>query len=364
MLESRPNRFVMMVKDSRNALLKAHCPNPGKLTEFLVPGQPLLIERHTQSARTTDCTVAAVCYRGKIVFLYSAKANDIARSLVLPRLHPGRSVIPEWTIGRSRFDFLLEGSPNTLVEVKSCSLVEHTLAMFPDTPTERGSRHIDELISLTSQGYDAEILFVISHEDAREFMPNPHTDPLFCRNLHRARSYMNIQAVSVRTSPDGSVEEVNTDIPVETEFPALLADSNCGIYLLVMKLEKPLAVPVKTIGNPVLDPGWYLYVGSARKNLQQRTARHLRKKKKPHWHIDHLTRECTFLQAFPIRTFADLECSLADDIQSAAHSIIPRFGSSDCRCDAHLFFFQENPLHNQEVLDHLFRYRHVRFRES
>ena len=65
----RPNRFVMIVKDKNGVQLRAHCPNPGKLTEFLLPGQPLLIERHQKPERSTDCTAVAVEYKGKIIFL-------------------------------------------------------------------------------------------------------------------------------------------------------------------------------------------------------------------------------------------------------------------------------------------------------
>src|SRR6056297_414464 len=162
----------MMVKDAENTQLRAHCPNPGKLTEFLLAGRPLWRGRHQKPERSTDCTVVAVEYKGKIIFLYSAKANDIAGSLVLPGLHPRQKIIPEWTVGHSRFDFLVRGASDLLVEVKSCSLSEYGVAMFPDTATARGSRHVDELIELSSRGHAAEVLFILSHEDTQRFIPN------------------------------------------------------------------------------------------------------------------------------------------------------------------------------------------------
>lgn len=393
----RPNRFVMNVRDAHGRTLRAHCPNPGKLLEFLVPGQPLLIERPAETSqpaapvqparphsvtrlrkpegpgRKTEATVVAVQYRGKTIFLYASKANSIAARLILPKLFPGREIIPEWTIGRSRFDFLVRarersggtpGEQDRLVEVKSCSLMEHGLAMFPDAPTLRGSRHVDELVELSSgnsrgEDYAGEILFVLAHEDTRRFMPNPHTDPAFCLALHRASGVLPIRAVSVAAQPNGTVRPVEWNIPVETEQAARLAEANRGVYLLLLRVEEPVKIPVPRISSPVLEPGWYVYAGSAKANLEQRIARHLRKRKKLHWHIDHLSRAAASVLALPIRTFHDLECSLAQDIARHADGEVPGFGSSDCSCSSHLFFFHDNPLQRREVLDTLFFYRHV-----
>ncbi len=360
-LVSRPNRFIMMVKDSGGVLLRAHCPNPGKLTEFLVPGQPLLVEHHTSTERRTDCTVVAVRYKGKIIPLYASKANSIAQHLVLPGLYPGREIVPEWKVGHSRFDFLVRGKPDLLTEVKACSLSEHGLAMFPDAATERGRRHVEELIELSAAGYEGEILFIITHKDTETFMPNPHTDPLFCRVLHRARRHLSIRAVSTSTDPEGKVRVVNTSIPIETEIPDRLAQENRGVYLLAVELKQPMRLSVPRIGSPLLAPGWYLYAGSARANLRQRIARHLRKKKKIHWHIDHLTLAGSTVKAFPVLTGENLECGLACDVSAVADYAIPGFGCSDCSCGSHLFYFSENPLHNRSVLDLLFLYRHKGF---
>jgi sugar fermentation stimulation protein A len=360
-LVSRPNRFIMMVKDSGGNILRAHCPNPGKLTEFLVPGQPLLVEHHTSPERRTDCTVVAVRYKDKIIPLYASKANSIAKQLVLPLLYPGREIIPEWKAWYSRFDFLVRGTPDLLTEVKACSLSEHGLAMFPDAATERGSRHVEELIELSAAGYEGEVLFIISHEDAELFIPNPHTDPLFCRVLHRARRHLSLRAVSASTDSRGNVRIVNDRIPIDTEISDRLARENRGVYLLAVELKHPLKIPVPRIGSPVLAPGWYLYAGSAGANLHQRIARHLRKKKKIHWHIDHLTLAGSTLKAFPVLTGEDLECRLASDVAHIAEYEIPGFGCSDCSCTSHLFFFSENPLHSRDLLDLLFFYRHKGF---
>lgn len=367
-LIERPNRFVMIVSDSRGERLRLHCPNPGKLTEFLIPGQKILMERAAAGEdRKTDGTAVAVCYKKKIIYLQSSKANNIAGKLVLPRLYPEYDIRPEKTIGSSRFDFLLSPpgeSPEKaiLTEVKSCSLCEEHLAMFPDTPSERASRHVEELIELGRFQYKSEVLFVISHRDAESFMPNPHTDPRFALTLHRARiAGMAIRAVSVDTTEKGDVALVDPEIPVETENAAALGDANRGVYFLVIHVEKAIQIPVSRIGSPLLRPGWYVYAGSARVNLQQRITRHLRKRKKVHWHIDHLTTSAAKVKAFPIATFKDLECTLAADIAELAEASLPGFGCSDCSCSSHLFSFSANPLHREAFVELLFRYRHREF---
>ena len=363
-LIERPNRFVMIARDRTGAILRLHCPNPGKLTEFIIPGQKLLITRSTSPERLTDGTAVAVIHKGKTIFLYSAKANDIAGQLILPEIYPGRIIITEYTMGHSRFDFFIppiSKGKGILAEVKSCSLCEEKLAMFPDTATERGSRHVEELIEFHKIGYETEVIFVVSHKDAESFMPNPHTDTRFCLALHKARRIMPVRAVSVSTGSDGRVEIVNPELPIETAGAAALAEKNRGIYFLVIRLDNKTIITVNRIENPLLAPGWYIYAGSAKANLTQRIARHLRKRKKNHWHIDYLTRSASSVKAFPIATERDLECSLARDIADLADDKIIGFGSSDCRCSSHLFYFSENPLHNRGVVDLLFRYRHREF---
>jgi len=90
--------------------------------------------------------------------------------------------------GRNRFDFLLE-SPNEScwLEAKSCTLVVDGVAIFPDAPTARGSRHLRGLIEAKKQGYRACIMFVIQREDGEVLKPNLQTDPAFCDSLKAAR---------------------------------------------------------------------------------------------------------------------------------------------------------------------------------
>lgn len=91
--------------------------------------------------------------------------------------------------------------------------------------------------------------------------------------------------------------------------------------------------------------GYYVYTGSAKKNLAARLARHRRKRKKFHWHIDYLRQEADVIAAIPIRTSQDLEHELAGAVEVISDWRIDGFGCTDCHCLSHLFGFTENPIH-------------------
>jgi len=103
--------------------------------------------------------------------------------------------------------------------------------------------------------------------------------------------------------------------------------------------------------------GYYLYVGSAMKDLSQRIARHRRLLKKKLWHIDYLREHADFVAGIPIRTSRDLECSLAGELGTIADWQVPGFGSSDCSCATHLFGMGEDPLHMRSFIDRLLQFR-------
>jgi len=111
-----------------------------------------------------------------------------------------------------------------------------------------------------------------------------------------------------------------------------------GAYALTFDVDVPIALPIATLGEPVLDPGLYVYAGSAfgPGGIRARVGRHLRADKEPHWHIDHLSSSavCIDVKTYP----GGQECSLvADLLASGAMVPLPGFGSSDCRdCAAHL----------------------------
>ncbi len=375
----RPNRFLVRC-NLEGTVVEAHCPNPGRMLEILLPGTPLLLQKRSGRAdhrgtgkRPLKYSLVAARHRGILVPLASARANDLAERIVLPLLFPdARSSRREITMGNSRLDFLIEldeqarrrasslpTAGQLFLEVKACTLVAEGTAMFPDAPTLRGLKHLEELESLAAQGRAAGILFLLMNPRARRLVPNLHTDPAFTSKLLSLREKIWMRAVSIRTAENGRSTVASPDVPVDlTAAAAVLEDS--GAYLLIIKVSGQTRFAAGSLGEILLMPGWYVYAGSGRKNLSARIARHRRRRKKLHWHIDHLL-ACVRpadITGLPIRSRHDLECALAREVATLAEEAVPGFGCSDCGCRSHLFRFTRDPLVDRGFLDLLLHYRH------
>jgi len=113
-----------------------------------------------------------------------------------------------------------------------------------------------------------------------------------------------------------------------------------GIYCLFIHLQKDKHITVGRLGCLFFSQGFYIYVGSGLNNLEKRIQRHRKKDKKMHWHIDYFLQHATIINVLTIETGDKLECSIAR-LLSLIPSVqeIPHFGSSDCHCTSHLFYF-------------------------
>ncbi|MDR2632792.1 MAG: DNA/RNA nuclease SfsA [Treponema sp.] len=381
---TRPNRFLIITRDGDEEL-PCHCPNPGRLIEFLFPGLRLILEKRGQapSAKTssrpkTSWTIGGLYYRNGVVPLFASRANRAAEALILHQIIPGlKELHPEYKAGSSRFDFLgldAENRPH-LVEVKACSLVENQVAMFPDAPSTRALKHLEELAALSTQGYWGHVVFVIMHGDPRVFIPNLHTDPLFAAGLSRygvaagppgqntpgilqpKTGTVQIHASLLRCTPQGEAVLAAPYVPVDLSHGAL-AESNRGNYLILLEVVQEKSVSVGSLGTRTFAPGWYVYAGSAQKNLSHRIKRHLRKvRKHPHWHIDYLTPHSRTIKALPIMAYQNRECELAGSLTALGARPIPGFGCSDCSCKSHLFYMARPPMGNRAFVEMLLRYR-------
>lgn len=120
---------------------------------------------------------------------------------------------------------------------------------------------------------------------------------------------------------------------------------NRGDYLLVLRLPEDRDMEIGKLGVLHFPKGYYVYTGSAKKNLDQRMARHRHLRKGMHWHIDWFRQQAEWVGCLPIRTADDLEHDLACAVSAISDWCIPGFGCTDCRCPSHLFGFHENPLH-------------------
>jgi sugar fermentation stimulation protein A len=193
----RPNRYLAVV-DLDGKSVHAHVPDPGRLPELLVPGVRVFV-RHVDTTglkRKTEYDLLLVDYQnsGVLVSIYTGLPNRLIRTALEQRLMPELAgfdtVRHEVTHGRSRFDFRLSDGPGggvCWVEVKSVSLMRDGTGFFPDAPTVRGRRHVEELTGLRHEGHRAAVIFVAQRGDISLVRPEVDTDPDLAAALRRAR---------------------------------------------------------------------------------------------------------------------------------------------------------------------------------
>lgn len=207
---SRPNRFLVEVElDGRTVL--AHLHDPGRLKELLTPGVDLRLKPADTgaAARKTAWTAALVRAGTEWVSIDSGLPNRfVEQCLRTGAIHEFRDYAVarrEVPFGRSRFDFQLVGSGmDVLLEVKSATLVADGLALFPDAPTARGTRHLRELAEASARGFAGTVLFLVQRADARALRPHGAIDPAFARALREVyREGVEVLAYTAAVSPAG-----------------------------------------------------------------------------------------------------------------------------------------------------------------
>lgn len=347
----RPNRFVVHVA-LEGAVVPAHLPNPGRMWELLFPGVTMYVVPHPKEGGKTQHRVIGIERDGVPIMLDTNYSNDVAQYLIEEKLIPGWEEWSvkrrEYTVGNSRFDLLLENGSNQqfLLEVKSCTLFSERGAMFPDAITERGRKHLLHLRELQEEGYITGVLFLVQWERARWFLPDFHTDLAFAQTFHEVEPHLSWKAVALRWTAKFTMPEVVGICAYDGAVVAQEAQDK-GDYVMVLHLGEEKTLTIGSKGDMTFSAGYYLYVGSAKANLAKRIERHKRKRKQMHWHLDYLRGHCDVVAALPIRSSSDLECDLAQAVRTVADWEIPRFGSSDCHCDSHLFGMRENPIHHE-----------------
>ncbi|HXY55756.1 MAG TPA: DNA/RNA nuclease SfsA [Nitrospirota bacterium] len=358
---ARPNRFIVECT-TRGRPVRAYLPNPGKLQELLLPGKKIyLVKQPLLSQRRIEYMVVAVERYGCPILLHTHMNNAVARYLIehnrIPGLDGAVIVKAEHKMGNSRFDFLLlKGGRDMVLEVKSCTLFGRRIAMFPDAITDRGKKHLIELASLSRRGMDAGVLFLVHAPFPDHFMPDYHTDLEFARTLMSVRDDISVRAVSVVWKKDLLLGSRVRELTIPWKLIEREARDS-GSYIIIMRLMRDRKLKIGGLGAVRFEKGFYLYAGSAKKNLTQRIARHRRRRKKLFWHIDYLREYADFCAALPVRTSASLECDLAFALEGISHWTIPGFGSSDCSCDSHLFGMVDDPLHSPRFIEMLQYFR-------
>ena len=206
---SRPNRFVAQVAlDGRTET--CHVKNTGRCRELLIPGCRVYLTRSDNPARKTKYDLIAVekeTVHGHLLINMDAQApNHVFEAWARAgRFRPGLTLLrPETVYGASRFDFYWETDTDRgFVEVKGVTLEEDGVARFPDAPTLRGVKHLEELIAARQAGYQAALCFIVQFSGAKYVTPNDTTHPQFGQALRRAAAAgVEVFALGCAVTPD------------------------------------------------------------------------------------------------------------------------------------------------------------------
>lgn len=189
--KKRPNRFIAEVEVDGEIQI-AHVPNTGRCKELLVEDSVVWLKPSENPKRKTKFSLLFVENRGHLVSIYSQQANEIVYNAIINGQIKELSGYDfhqrEKTIDNSRIDIYLsnENGEECFVEVKGVTLVVGVEARFPDAPTERGTKHLKELIKLKKEGFRTAVFFLIQHPLGESFRPNWENDPLFSKTLNEA----------------------------------------------------------------------------------------------------------------------------------------------------------------------------------
>ena len=204
----RPNRFIAHVKLARNApraeavvreaeIVTVHVKNTGRCRELLIPGATVYLEKSTNPNRSTAYDLVAVEKGKRLINMDSQAPNKVVEEWLWKKeLFPDLILVrPETKFGNSRFDFYVETAGDEssgreaekiFIEVKGVTLEEDGVVRFPDAPSDRAVKHVEELIEAGKAGYRVLVIFVIQMENVKYFTPNIKTHAEFALALQKA----------------------------------------------------------------------------------------------------------------------------------------------------------------------------------
>jgi sugar fermentation stimulation protein A len=188
---NRPNRFKAYVK-LNNEVVMVHVPNTGRCKEILIQGCTVLLREENGINRKTKYDLIAAFKGDKLINIDSQIPNKVVEEALkkgnICGLEKYKKIEREKTFGNSRFDFKLTDNKENIyyLEVKGVTLEDRGIAKFPDAPTERGCKHLLELIEAKKQGFSAGVLFLLQMDNMKQFMPYDIMDKNFGDALRKA----------------------------------------------------------------------------------------------------------------------------------------------------------------------------------
>ncbi len=200
---SRPNRFIANVEINGKVEV-VHVKNTGRCKELLIPDARVFLEESDNPQRKTRYDLIAVFKGDNLINMDSQAPNKVFYEWAWEYFGEGAKIRPETKYKNSRFDCFIEvDNRRIFAEVKGVTLETDDVASFPDAPTERGIKHIEELCAAVSEGYEAYIFFVVQMKGVKYFTPNYKTHRAFGEALKKAKKKgVNIVCVDCRVTPD------------------------------------------------------------------------------------------------------------------------------------------------------------------
>lgn len=212
----RPNRFVAHIRIGGREEI-CHVKNTGRLGELLIPGAKVLVEPAGDKNRKTKYSLICVWKDGQWVNIDSQAPNKVAEEWIGEgNLFKNVTLIKkEKVYGNSRFDLYVETEEEKwFIEVKGVTLNVNGRAMFPDAPTERGLKHVEELIACRQEGYQAAVLFVAQMKGITAFSPYEERQPAFAKALRDARE-AGVKIIAVDCIVDEDSIFMDSFLPVQ-----------------------------------------------------------------------------------------------------------------------------------------------------
>lgn len=220
MFLERPNRFIAYVEIAGRKET-VHVKNTGRCGELLTEQAVVYLEKSGNPDRKTAYDLVAVEKNGRIINMDSQAPNRAVEEWLLKKqLFPDLDFVrPETKYGKSRFDFYLEaGGKKIFMEVKGVTLEQDNVVLFPDAPSERALKHVEELIAAGREGYEVYVLFVVQMKGVSYFTPNRETQPALAEALQEAKEAgVHILAYDCLVEPDKMI--INEPVEVRLEKP-------------------------------------------------------------------------------------------------------------------------------------------------
>ena len=210
---SRPNRFIAhCLVEGKEEI--CHVKNTGRCKELLIPGTTVYLQDCLSPTRKTRYDLIAVDKSGVLFNIDSQAPNKAVAEWLPIFLGKDPAIRPEYTFGKSRIDFFAQqGDRHILMEVKGVTLEKNGVALFPDAPTLRGTKHLQELTEAIKNGYECYVIFVIQADGVSSFSPNQETDPAFAEALCKAhKAGVNVLAYDCHVTPNQMM--IRNPIPV------------------------------------------------------------------------------------------------------------------------------------------------------